>query len=184
MSERGGSGISGCCSRSFLAGRSHTGGPFLESVRNSGCAHLKSCPYPGASCASHAIFSSMTRASLFTPLVIRGWMASLSSNRRDGPREGADRKLRRQPMRLVIERGELLRALGHVTSVVERRTTIPILSNVLLKASGQSPRAEGDRPRTRGHRRGARGSRRARRRHRARPHPARHRAQAARGQPG
>jgi DNA polymerase III subunit beta len=37
-------------------------------------------------------------------------------------------------MRLVIERGELLRALGHVTSVVERRTTIPILSNVLLSA--------------------------------------------------
>jgi DNA polymerase-3 subunit beta len=36
-------------------------------------------------------------------------------------------------MRLVIERGELLRALGHVTSVVERRTTIPILSNVLLR---------------------------------------------------
>ena len=41
-------------------------------------------------------------------------------------------------MRLVIERGELLRALGHVTSVVERRTTIPILSNVLLKASGDT----------------------------------------------
>ncbi len=41
-------------------------------------------------------------------------------------------------MRLVIERGELLRALGHVTSVVERRTTIPILSNVLLKASGSA----------------------------------------------
>jgi DNA polymerase III subunit beta len=39
-------------------------------------------------------------------------------------------------MKLVIERGELLRALGHVTSVVERRTTIPILSNVFLKASG------------------------------------------------
>jgi DNA polymerase-3 subunit beta len=38
-------------------------------------------------------------------------------------------------MQLVIERGELLRALGHVTSVVERRTTIPILSNVMLKAS-------------------------------------------------
>jgi DNA polymerase-3 subunit beta len=38
-------------------------------------------------------------------------------------------------MKLVIERGELMRALGHVTSVVERRTTIPILSNVLLKAS-------------------------------------------------
>ncbi|MDX2288210.1 MAG: DNA polymerase III subunit beta [Hyphomicrobiaceae bacterium] len=41
-------------------------------------------------------------------------------------------------MRLVIERSELLRALGHVTSVVERRTTIPILSNVLLKAAGDT----------------------------------------------
>ncbi len=41
-------------------------------------------------------------------------------------------------MRLVIERGELLRALGHVTSVVERRTTIPILSNVMLKATGSA----------------------------------------------
>jgi DNA polymerase-3 subunit beta len=40
-------------------------------------------------------------------------------------------------MKLVIDRGELLRGLGHVTSVVEKRTTIPILSNVLLKASGQ-----------------------------------------------
>ena len=39
-------------------------------------------------------------------------------------------------MKLVIERGELLKALGHVTSVVERRTTIPILSNVLLRATG------------------------------------------------
>ena len=37
-------------------------------------------------------------------------------------------------MRLEIERGELLKALSHVTSVVERRTTIPILSNVMLKA--------------------------------------------------
>ena len=41
-------------------------------------------------------------------------------------------------MRLVIDRSELLRALGHVTSVVERRTTIPILSNVLLKAAGSA----------------------------------------------
>jgi DNA polymerase-3 subunit beta len=39
-------------------------------------------------------------------------------------------------MKLVIERGELLKALSHVTSVVERRTTIPILSNILLRASG------------------------------------------------
>jgi len=37
-------------------------------------------------------------------------------------------------MKLTIERAALLRALGHVQSVVERRTTIPILSNVLLHA--------------------------------------------------
>ncbi len=36
-------------------------------------------------------------------------------------------------MKLTIERAALLRALGHVQSVVERRNTIPILSNVLLK---------------------------------------------------
>jgi DNA polymerase-3 subunit beta len=40
-------------------------------------------------------------------------------------------------MRIVIERGDLLRALSHVTSVVERRTTIPILSNVLIRAAGE-----------------------------------------------
>jgi DNA polymerase-3 subunit beta len=37
-------------------------------------------------------------------------------------------------MKLVIERAALLKALSHVQSVVERRTTIPILSNVLLRA--------------------------------------------------
>jgi len=37
-------------------------------------------------------------------------------------------------MRLTIERAALLRALGHVQSVVERRNTIPILSNVLIRA--------------------------------------------------
>jgi len=37
-------------------------------------------------------------------------------------------------MRLITERGVLLKALNHVTSVVERRNTIPILSNVLLEA--------------------------------------------------
>ena len=35
-------------------------------------------------------------------------------------------------MKLTIERAALLRALGHVQSAVERRNTIPILSNVLL----------------------------------------------------
>lgn len=37
-------------------------------------------------------------------------------------------------MRLTIERSALLNALGHVQNVVERRTTVPILSNVLIEA--------------------------------------------------
>jgi DNA polymerase III subunit beta len=37
-------------------------------------------------------------------------------------------------MKLIVERAALLKALSHVQSVVERRTTIPILSNVLLRA--------------------------------------------------
>lgn len=41
-------------------------------------------------------------------------------------------------MRLLIDRNELLRALAHVSSVVERRTTIPILSNLLLRATSGS----------------------------------------------
>jgi DNA polymerase-3 subunit beta len=38
-------------------------------------------------------------------------------------------------MKFSIERAALLRSLGHVQSAVEKRNTIPILSNVLLKAS-------------------------------------------------
>ena len=41
-------------------------------------------------------------------------------------------------MRLSIERSALLKALGHVQNVVERRNTIPILSNVLMSAEGDS----------------------------------------------
>jgi DNA polymerase-3 subunit beta len=37
-------------------------------------------------------------------------------------------------MKLSIDRAALLRSLGHVYSVVERRNTIPILANVLLRA--------------------------------------------------
>jgi len=37
-------------------------------------------------------------------------------------------------MKVTVERAELLRSLGHVHRVVERRNTIPILSNVLLHA--------------------------------------------------
>lgn len=37
-------------------------------------------------------------------------------------------------MKLSIDRAALLRSLGHIQGVVERRNTIPILSNVLMKA--------------------------------------------------
>ena len=37
-------------------------------------------------------------------------------------------------MKLTIDRMSLLRPLGHVQSVVERRNTIPILANVVLEA--------------------------------------------------
>lgn len=39
-------------------------------------------------------------------------------------------------MKATIERATLLKSLGHVQSVVERRNTIPILSNVLIEAAG------------------------------------------------
>ena len=59
--------------------------------------------------------------------------------RRRGLREGASGAVIRpikltRSMKLTIERAALLKALGHVQSVVERRNTIPILSNVLLRA--------------------------------------------------
>ena len=41
-------------------------------------------------------------------------------------------------MKVTLERAVLLKSLGHVHRVVERRNTIPILSNVLLRAEGQS----------------------------------------------
>ena len=41
-------------------------------------------------------------------------------------------------MRVIIERSNLLKSLNHVHRVVERRNTIPILSNVLLSADGAS----------------------------------------------
>jgi DNA polymerase-3 subunit beta len=40
-------------------------------------------------------------------------------------------------MKATIERAMLLKSLGHVQSVVERRNTIPILSNVLIEANEQ-----------------------------------------------
>lgn len=41
-------------------------------------------------------------------------------------------------MRVILERSNLLKSLNHVHRVVERRNTIPILSNVLLMAEGGS----------------------------------------------
>ena len=41
-------------------------------------------------------------------------------------------------MRITLERSNLLKSLNHVHRVVERRNTIPILSNVLLRADGQA----------------------------------------------
>ena len=39
-----------------------------------------------------------------------------------------------QAMKINVERGAFLKARSHVQSVVERRNTIPILSNLMLEA--------------------------------------------------
>lgn len=52
---------------------------------------------------------------------------------RPGPSERV-----RFKMRVTLERSNLLKSLNHVHRVVERRNTIPILSNVLLQAEGAS----------------------------------------------
>ena len=88
-------------------------------------------------------------------------------------------------MKAVIERATLLKGLGHVHNVVERRNTIPILSNVSIEAGAdgglrlmatdldlqivETVEAQVER---------------AGRDHRFRPHLVRYRPQAARGQPG
>jgi len=41
-------------------------------------------------------------------------------------------------MRVTLEQSNLIKSLGHVHRVVERRNTIPILSNVLIRAEGDS----------------------------------------------
>jgi DNA polymerase III subunit beta len=40
-------------------------------------------------------------------------------------------------MKVTVERAQLLKSLGHVHRVVERRNTIPILGNVLIRGDGQ-----------------------------------------------
>src|ERR1700686_3714624 len=41
-------------------------------------------------------------------------------------------------MKVTVERAALLKSLGHVHRVVERRNTIPILANVLIRADKAS----------------------------------------------
>ncbi len=61
------------------------------------------------------------------PAITRGGVAFLTpANAIAGIEEGS--------MKATIERASLLKSLGHVQSVVERRNTIPILSNVLIEA--------------------------------------------------
>src|SRR6516164_851179 len=42
-------------------------------------------------------------------------------------------------MKVTVERATLLKSLGHVHRAVERRNTIPILANVLIKAEKSNP---------------------------------------------
>ena len=87
-------------------------------------------------------------------------------------------------MKVTVERAELLKSLGHVHRVVERRNTIPILANVLVRAEKSALSLQGHRSRSRGHR-VDRGRGLARRLdHRARAYVLRDRAQAAGGLAG
>ena len=82
-------------------------------------------------------------------------------------------------MKVTVERAQLLKSLGHVHRVVERRNTIPILANVLIRAEKSKLGAESDRSRSRSER-DHRGRGVARRLdHGARAYDLRHRAQAA-----
>ena len=86
-------------------------------------------------------------------------------------------------MRVTIERSAFLKALNHVQSVVERRNTIPILSNVLIQAAGGEVRLTATDLDIEIVETVAGRSRQGRRDHRARPHALRHRPQAARRRP-
>jgi DNA polymerase-3 subunit beta len=54
------------------------------------------------------------------------------------PRRDETERKEQEKMKVTIPRAELLRGLGHVQSVVERRNTIPVLSNVLIEAKSGS----------------------------------------------
>jgi len=56
------------------------------------------------------------------------------------PSQEPGRETPADTMRVTLERSNLLKALNHVHRVVERRNTIPILANVLLKSDGSTLR--------------------------------------------
>ena len=84
-------------------------------------------------------------------------------------------------MKVTVERSELLKSLGHVHRVVERRNTIPILANVLMRADRSKLEPQGHRSRRRSDRHRSRPRWARRLDHGAGAHVLRHRAQAARG---
>ena len=83
-------------------------------------------------------------------------------------------------MSATVERSALLRSLSHVHRVVERRNTIPILSNVLISAEGGRLTLKATDLDLEVTETVAGRGRPGRRHHRAGAHPARHRAQASR----
>src|SRR5207237_1412315 len=52
------------------------------------------------------------------------------------------RRTAESAMKVTVERAALMKSLGHVHRVVERRTTIPILGNVLLRADAKGLRLQ------------------------------------------
>ncbi len=64
----------------------------------------------------------------------RGKVAPRIAGIKNAPPRAGNKKSTGHAMKVTIERAALLRALGHVHRVVERRTTIPILANALLDA--------------------------------------------------
>ena len=87
-------------------------------------------------------------------------------------------------MKVTVERAALLKSVGHVHRVVERRNTIPILANILIRAEKGKlglKATDLDLEVTETH---SRRSLAGRRHHGAGAHDLRHRAQAARGRAG
>ena len=85
----------------------------------------KACAKPLHSCDFCAGTSPLPSGLAFrvTPAGRRAWFGGIF--------KGAEADF---SMKVTVERAELLKSLGHVHRVVERRNTIPILANVLVKA--------------------------------------------------